>query len=434
MAPDRRQQIKTTLEAALERRRRDRATYLDGVRATDPELAGEVEELLAHDLADSFLEHPAVPPGYSGLASGTRLGQYVIEAELGAGGMGEVYQATDTRLDRTVAIKVLPAELAGDPKRRERFAREAKTVAALNHPHICTLYDVGRATPSPQPSPQRGDGARSAGEGAIDFLVLEYLEGESLQDRLTRGALPLDQALTIAIQIASALDKAHSQGITHRDLKPGNIFLTKAGAKLLDFGLAKLTEVRSAKASTGRSTKSADSLTAEGTFLGTFQYMAPEQLDGREADARTDIWAFGCLLYEMVTGQKAFEGASQASLAGAIMSVTPAPVSSCQPMSPPVLDHVVATCLARDPDQRWQGAGDVARQLRWVMEGGSRPGLPARVHPSGSSQNRGRGLVAAAMLGAVVTGVASWGLTGPSPRQVVRYSIHVPSTQRGMSH
>ena len=208
------------------------------------------------------------------LTPGTSLGPYQITGSLGAGGMGEVYSATDTRLDRTVAIKVLPAELASDPDRRERFEREAKAIAALNHPHICTLYDVGR-------------------EDGTDFLVMEHLEGESLQDRLTKGALPLDQALQIAIQIADALDKAHRQGITHRDPKPGNIFLTKSGAKLLDFGLAKL---RDTGAAGEQATKLAYSLTAQGTILGTFHYMSPEQLEGRDADARSDIWAYGCVV------------------------------------------------------------------------------------------------------------------------------------------
>ena len=443
MDPQRWKQIKATLAAALERRGQDRAAYLDGVGASDPDLAGEVEELLAHDAVDSFLEHPAVAPRQPGLTSGSRLGQYVIEAELGAGGMGEVYRATDTRLDRTVAIKVLPAALASDPGRRERFGREAKTIAALNHPHICTLFDVGHEAPS------------GVSGQAVDFLVMEHLEGETLADRLARASgsrrlatgtsagpeptarslkpgvgLPLDEALTIAAQIAGALDTAHQHGITHRDLKPGNIFLTKAGAKLLDFGLAKLEDVRNAKASAEGSTKPADSLTAEGTILGTFQYMAPEQLEGQETDARTDIWAFGCVLYEMVTGVRAFEGPTQASVAGAIMSVTPPLVSVHQPAAPPVLDHVVATCLARDPDQRWQGAGDIARQLRWVMEGGSGEDVAVRARWPRWPQGRVRGLAASALLAAIATGLALWGWPGPSPRQIVRYSIVVPPTQR----
>ena len=233
------------------------------------------------------------------LTTGTRLGPYEIQSQLGAGGMGEVYRATDTRLDRTVAIKVLPEHVASDPDLKQRFEREAKTLSSLNHPHICTLYDIGS-------------------QDGIDFLVMEYLEGDTLAQRLQKGALPLDQALTVAIEIADALDKAHRQGITHRDLKPGNIMLTKAGAKLLDFGMAKLKPGHDAPVGVSAPTVSAG-LTGEGAILGTLQYMAPEQLEGKEADARTDIFAFGAVVYEMVTGQKAFSGESQASLIAAIL-------------------------------------------------------------------------------------------------------------------
>ncbi|MDP6580129.1 MAG: protein kinase [Vicinamibacterales bacterium] len=285
------------------------------------------------------------------LTPGTALGPYTIESPLGAGGMGEVYRARDTRLDRTVAVKVLPAHIAADPDARERFEREAKAVAALNHPHICTLHDIGR-------------------EDGTDFLVLELLEGESLAQRLEQGALPLEQALRIGIEIADALDKAHRQGIVHRDLKPGNIMLTKSGAKLLDFGLAKLGVPAHESGLSALATQG-PSLTQEGTILGTFQYMAPEQLEGQEADARTDLFAFGTTLYEMITGRKAFEGGSQASLISAIMSGQPAPIGSLQPVSPQALDHAVTTCLEKDPDERWQAAGDLKRQLSWIAGGGA---------------------------------------------------------------
>ena len=329
------------------------------------------------------------------LAPGSRLGPYEIGLQIGSGGMGEVYAATDTRLDRTVAIKVLPAELAADPDRRERFEREARAIAALNHPHICTLYDVGH-------------------ENGTDFLVMEHLDGESLQARLRRTAegsglralgqravpksedrspqtgtgLPLDEALTIAIQIADALDKAHRQGITHRDLKPGNIFLVGKGAarqgspqaKLLDFGLAKLTDpVHGAKALAERSTKLADSLTTQGTILGTFHYMAPEQLEGQEADARSDIWAFGCVVYEMVTGTKAFEGTSQAGLIGAIMSDEAPSLPRDDPHVPRSLDRVTRKCLEKDRDRRWQSIGDLADELRWIVgDTGTAAEIPAK--------------------------------------------------------
>jgi len=294
------------------------------------------------------------------LSCGARLGAYEILSLLGAGGMGEVYRARDTRLERTVAIKVLPDTLAGDPQFRERFDREARAISQLTHPHICTLYDVGE-------------------QAGVAFLVMEYLEGETLADRLAKGALPLDQALQIAIAIASALEKAHRAGIVHRDLKPGNIILTKGGAKLLDFGLAKTGA--SAIAGTALSmlpTALAD-LTAQGTILGTFQYMAPEQLEGREADARTDIFAFGAVVYEMVTGQKAFEGQSRASLISAIMLSDPPPIATSQRLTPPALDHVVSACLAKDPDGRWQSASDLRGELQWIAHAGSQASARAPV-------------------------------------------------------
>jgi eukaryotic-like serine/threonine-protein kinase len=283
------------------------------------------------------------------LTSGSRLGPYEIVAPLGAGGMGEVYKARDTRLERTVAVKVLPQHLSSSAEVRQRFEREARTISQLSHPHICALYDVGR-------------------EGETEYLVMELLEGETLTDRLSKGALPLDQTLRFGQEIADALDKAHRQGIVHRDLKPGNVMLTKSGVKLLDFGLAKaVTPVSSPGSLTSLPTQ--QGLTQEGTILGTFQYMAPEQLEGKDADARTDIFAFGAVLYEMATGRKAFAGATQASLIGAILHTEPEPISTVQPMTPPALDRIVRTCLAKDPEERWQSAADVRRELRWIAEG-----------------------------------------------------------------
>src|SRR6266852_3857637 len=269
---------------------------------------------------------------------GKRLGPYEILSAIGAGGMGEVYRARDTRLDRIVAIKVLPAHLADEPERRERFEREARTIASLNHPHICVLHDIGR-------------------QDGTDFLVMEYLEGETLAQRLLKGPLPLDQVLQYAIEIAYALDKAHRKGVTHRDLKPGNIMLTKSGTKLLDFGLAKLKqETAPANISLSKLPTAKDNLTAQGTILGTLQYMAPEQLEGKEkeVDARTDIFAFGAVVYEMATGKRTFEGKSQASVISAIMSSDPPSMSSLQPMTPPALDRVVKKCLAKESEKRWQ--------------------------------------------------------------------------------
>jgi eukaryotic-like serine/threonine-protein kinase len=295
--------------------------------------------------------------GTMALAAGARLGPYEIQSPLGSGGMGDVYRATDTRLDRTVAIKVLAASLATDRQFRDRFDREARAVSALDHPHICALYDVGE-------------------HDGTSYLVMQYLEGETLEARLTRGALPLDQALQYAIQVADALDKAHRAGIVHRDLKPGNIMLTKAGAKLLDFGLAKATAPLGAASGLSMLPTTPPGLTAQGTILGTFQYMAPEQLEGKEADARTDLFAFGAVLYEMLTGSRAFGGASHASLISAIMSSQPPPVSAAQRLSPAELDHLIARCLAKDPDDRWQSARDVELQLAWIAETPPQPSSP----------------------------------------------------------
>jgi len=285
------------------------------------------------------------------LSQGTRLGPYEIVTPLGAGGMGEVYKARDTRLDRTVAIKVLPPHVGGDPSFRQRFEREAKTISSLDHPHICALYDIGQ-------------------EQGTHFLVMQYLDGETLAERLAKGPLPLDQALKHAREIADALDKAHRQGIVHRDLKPGNVMLTKAGAKLLDFGLAKLAGV--AVPATGATMTGVGPVTAEGTIVGTLQYMAPEQLEGKEADARSDIWAFGCVLYEMVTGRCAFESRSQASLMAAILEHEPVAVSQVVTVAPNALDHVIGRCLAKDPDERWASVHDVLLELKWIADGAAR--------------------------------------------------------------
>ena len=285
------------------------------------------------------------------LTAGIRLGPYEIRDQIGAGGMGEVYRATDTRLDRTVAIKVLPEHLASDPQRRERFEREARAVSSLNHPHICTLHDVGE-------------------QDGIHYLVMEYVEGDTLQQRLEKGRLPLDQALQYAIQIADALDKAHRQGVVHRDLKPGNIMITKSGTKLLDFGLAKLKgDAGGVSPLSQMPTQDASApLTAEGTILGTLQYMAPEQLEGKEADNRTDIFAFGAVVYEMVTGKKAFEGANPASLIAAILEREPTPMAELQSVAPPALDRLVRRLLAKDPEDRWQTTRDIVIELNQIPD------------------------------------------------------------------
>jgi serine/threonine protein kinase len=327
--------------------------------------------------------------------------------------MGEVYKATDTRLDRTVAIKILPSRGAGRPEARQRFEREAKAVSSLSHPHICALYDVGR-------------------EDGIDYLVMEYLEGETLQARLGKGPLPVGEVLRYGVQIAEALAQAHWQGVSHRDLKPGNIILTKKGAKLLDFGLAKLREpVTNADGAT--LTAVPNELTKEGTILGTFQYMSPEQLEGKEADSRSDIFAFGAVLYEMATGRKAFEGKSQASLIGAIMSSEPPPVSSLQRMSPPLLDHVVKKCLAKDPDNRWQSAQDLASELKWIAEGSGVANTAAfsqtdlALHPSRPTSLPWiwMGLAGASTLAAVFLAIALFREVPPKST-AIRFTISPP--------
>src|SRR5262249_39060285 len=282
------------------------------------------------------------------LQSGSRVGPYEILAPAGSGGMGEVYRARDTRLDRTVAIKILPTYLSERLDAKQRFEREAKAISALQHPNICTLFDVGS-------------------QNGTDYLVMEYLEGETLADRLTKGPLPPEHVLKYGAEIAEGLERAHRSGIIHRDLKPGNIMLTKSGAKLMDFGLAKASSPGTAPISgltvTLETPEASHPLTAAGTIVGTFQYMSPEQVEGKEADARSDIFSLGAVLYEMASGKRAFSGKSHASIVAAILASEPQPVSSMQPMSPPALDRVIKGCLAKDPDERWQTAHDVKLPL-----------------------------------------------------------------------
>ncbi len=339
------------------------------------------------------------------LTTGSRLGPYEILGPLGAGGMGEVYRARDTRLDREVAIKVLPAHLSEDPTVRQRFEREAKVISGLNHPNICTLHDIGQ-------------------HEKVDFLVMELLDGEPLNEVLKRGPLPLEQVLEISIAMASALDAAHRLGVVHRDLKPGNIILTPSGAKLLDFGLAKNTAGSAAPTDLTSSPTEATPLTQQGTIVGTFQYMAPEQIEGGEADARTDLFAFGAVLHEMITGRRAFEGKTQASVIARILEGKPASLASVQPPVSPALERLVATCLAKDPDERWQSAADLKRQLEGLREGGSQVGLPVTVR----SRRRLRetlawGLAAVLLLSTAALGTLHLLDRPPVPRQV---RTHVP--------
>jgi Tol biopolymer transport system component/predicted Ser/Thr protein kinase len=339
---------------------------------------------------------------------GARLGPYEIEEAIGAGGMGEVYRARDTRLERMVAIKVLAPHLAERPEHRQRLEREAKAVSSLSHPHICPLYDVGH-------------------EDGVDFLVMEFIEGETLADRLARGPLPIEEVLRFGIQIADALEKAHKQGIVHRDLKPGNVMLTADGTKLLDFGLARADAGGdNSDASLTVSPTVSKPLTAAGTVIGTYQYMAPEQLEGKTADARTDIFALGAVLYEMATGRRAFLAETQASLIGAIMHEQPQPVSAVQPMIPPAFDRVIQSCLAKDPEERWQTAHDVKLQLQWIAEGGSVVGLPAPVAARRKSRERLAWI--AFSIAVLAAGILAVGYVrrAPAPRLQTRFEIPPP--------
>jgi len=333
------------------------------------------------------------------ITPGTRLGPYEVVAPLGAGGMGEVYRARDTRLDRSVAIKVLPAELAHHAELRARFEREAKTISSLNHPNICALYDVGD-----------------------NYLVMELLEGENLADRIARSPIPIEQLLRIGVEIADALDKAHRRGIIHRDLKPANIMLTKSGAKLLDFGLAKENPL-------GGDTQTDDTvakaLTSEGMIVGTFQYMAPEQLEGANADARTDIFALGAVLYEMATGRRAFDGKSRASLIASILGTQPPPIAQLRPMTPPALDRLVQACLAKDPDDRWQTAHDVMLELRFITESSSAAGVPAPVARRRAWRERAAWVVAATAI-LIAIAFATMVKRTPPAGDLVQFAIDTP--------
>jgi serine/threonine protein kinase/Tol biopolymer transport system component len=335
------------------------------------------------------------------------LGPYEILDAIGAGGMGEVYRARDTRLDRTVAIKILPAHLSSDPVRKQRFEREAKIISSLNHPNICVLHDVGQ-------------------QDGIDYLVMEWIEGETLAKRLERGALPLEQVLKYGMQIADALDKAHRSGVVHRDLKPGNIMLTPTGAKLLDFGLAKPMAPLFSTAALTTATRNSP-MTEQGTIVGTFQYMSPEQIEGKELDGHSDLFSLGAVLYEMVTGKRAFEGETQLSVASAILEKEPEPISALKPMTPPTLDHVVRRCLTKDQEARWQTARDVKLELQWIAEGGSQPSASAP--PSFRNNVRKRlawnvGVLLAVGLAAV--SFLHFREKPPAPAAPVRFQIPAP--------
>ena len=353
------------------------------------------------------------------IAAGTRLGSFEILSLLGAGGMGEVYRAKDLKLDRDVAIKVIPEDFLEGEENKQRFEREARVLASLNHPGIAAIYSFEEISSS---------SSSSSSSAPRHLIVMELVEGETMSARLAKGPIPLEQLLPIGTQIADALDRAHRQGIVHRDLKPANVMLTKSGVKLLDFGLAKTLAPQAAP--TGLTSlptmASPQHLTQQGTILGTFQYMSPEQLEGSEADARSDIFAFGAVLFEMATGKRAFDGKSQASLIGSILKDTPPPASSIAPMTPPALDRVIGTCLAKDPDDRFQTAHDVRLQLQWIAEGGSQAGVPAPVVQRRRSRERLAWTIAAAAL-ALAAGLSAIVVRAArKPERIFRSSLPPP--------
>jgi eukaryotic-like serine/threonine-protein kinase len=346
------------------------------------------------------------------LAPGTKLGPFEIVGPLGIGGMGEVYRARDMRLGRDVAIKILPQEMSADPARRQRFEREAKTISGLNHPNICTLHDVGS-------------------HDGVDYLVMECVEGDTLAKRLEKGPLVLEQVLKYGAQIADALDKAHRAGIVHRDLKPGNVMLTSAGAKLLDFGLAK-----SAPPMTSGLTLTAASpthpLTQEGTIVGTFQYMSPEQVEGKEVDGRSDIFSLGALLYEMVTGSRAFEGKSHLSVASAILEKEPTPIGAVKPMTPPALDHAVKKCLAKLPEERWQSASDLASELKWAGESTTQSSGVTTVVGAAKPREKLAWLIASALAAALIVGTI-WSRNFKHEEATMLFHLPLPFPARDMA-
>jgi serine/threonine protein kinase/Tol biopolymer transport system component len=347
------------------------------------------------------------------LPPGTKLGPYEIVAPLGAGGMGEVFRARDTRLNRAVAIKILTQGIAEAPEVRQRFEREARAVSSLNHPHICALYDVGH-------------------QDGIEYLVMEYIEGETLAARIAKGPLPTADLLRYASQIADALDKAHRQGIVHRDLKPGNVMLTKSGAKLLDFGLAKSGEILQGGDISSSPTVS-QPLTTRGTIVGTMQYMSPEQLEGKDADVRSDIFSFGAMLYEMATGKKAFEASSHASLIAAILKEDPRPLRELQPMTPPLLERIVKSCLAKDPDDRPQSAHDLKMEFDWIRESSGISEVPKVATESPTARSKAPAIMLAVGLLALAVAIAVAFLYRSQNAPAERLEFSIP-LQEEMSH
>ena len=434
MSDARWQRLQDLVEAALERPAEARDGFLADACGSDEELRREAASLLAQDdRASGFLAMPVgelaanavtYSPGTSPAASdsrnlvGSRLGVYEIRARIGAGGMGEVYRAHDHSLHRDVAIKVLPAAFLNDQERLARFEREARLLASLNHPHIGAVYGL-------------------AGDGHLGGIVLELIDGETLEARLAKGPMPLAQGLSLAQQIARALDHAHQHGVMHRDLKPANIMLTKGGAKLLDFGLAKWSHPPSGYVPTSGSSaarpEGVESVTSEGAILGTLHYMAPEQLEGKRVDARADVFAFGAVLYEVLTGRRAFDGGSAAAVMAAVLDTEPAALDTVKRLASPALERVVRKCLAKDPDNRWQTVRDLADELKWIADDADRPEPPGIV---GSARRTGLipwAMVGGATLALVLAGWAGWRVGSATDPPVARALVSLtalPSTGR----
>jgi eukaryotic-like serine/threonine-protein kinase len=346
------------------------------------------------------------------LVSGTKLGPYEIVGPLGAGGMGEVYRGRDTRLERTVAIKILPAHLSNEPVRKQRFEREAKTISHLNHPHICVLHDIGS-------------------QDGVDYLAMECVEGETLSKRLEKGPLALGQVLKLGAEIADALDKAHRSGVVHRDLKPDNIMLTATGAKLMGFGLAKpAAPLASAATLTAASPKSP--VTEEGTIVGTFQYMSPEQVEGKEVDGRSDIFSLGAVLYEMVTGKRAFDGKSQLSVATVILEREPEPIGTVKPTTPAAMDHAIKKCLAKSADERWQSASDLASELTWIGESAGQMAGTALRGRAGKAREKVAWVIAGVSVVALIA-VAIWWRNTKPPEQTMYFPAPMPVPARDLA-
>jgi len=421
-------------QEALAREGTERAAYLDATCGTDADLRHEVEALLAEQASgDGFLDTPPWQPPQPALMAGQRLGPYEVVGKIGAGGMGAVYKARDTRLARTVALKVIAGAGAMDPAARERFAREAKTIASLNHPHICALYDVGREVPWP-----KGEGGGQA-DAPVDFLVMEYLDGETLEHRLhgakggAKGnALKVEEAIKFATEIAGALAAAHDAGVVHRDLKPANIMLTGAGAKVLDFGLAKLRcPVTVAVGGSSATVNTPSSVSAPGLMVGTVAYMSPEQARGEAVDARSDIFAFGCVLYEMLSGERPFQGASATDILTAIVRDDPPPLSTPGRPIPGALNRIVRHCLEKDRVQRFESARDVLFGLEGFQQGAT-----AQLGTARTWRLRlpvWQTLAVVAVLGAIAAaGWTGWRLRGegtrvPQPPLVVTADIQLPA-------